>query len=278
MQKNFYRAIGTVLMLGAIIGLLISIVGAGMVWVGKPKYQSRIIRYLDLLSRTLASTSELLLTIDDSLFQLGENLSLLKTASENLATATNDIVPAIDTLADLIGDDYLAIVTNTQTSLRSVQSSAQLVDNTLRIITSLPLIGARYAPEEPIHISIENMIQALEPVPPKLTEIQANLSDSTTNLKNIRTDLERLSQNLAMIEPNISEARGTIQDYQSILLEAEIEVADIQKNILLWLDLVAISITIFIFWLCVVQVAVFTQGMELFHQGNRFFKHPHDPT
>jgi len=278
MKKLAFRIIGAMILLCAIFGILFSLAGISATWLGKSAVQSRLIKDLAMLDRTLSSTADLLQTIDESLEKLEEGRSMLESSIQLLSDAIDEINPMVTSLSDLIGKDYYDIVTSTQSSLKSLQASAQMVDNTLSLVSRLPFIGGSYAPDEPIHTTIGNMIQALETVPPKLTEIGTSLEESTTDLQNLSSELDQFSENLSQLDVNISQARQTIKDYQVILDEAKNEVEDITENIASWLNLVAMAVSLFFFWMLVVQVAVFTQGMEIYNQRDRFYKHPLDPT
>lgn len=278
MHKWIFNLIGITLILGAIFGLILCISGLAVVWLGKPAIYHRISNDLDLLNRTLNSTETLLQTIDSSLKQVEDDRLILESAIEDLTAVVKDITPTIDTIANLIGEDYLNLVKNTHDSLASIQSSAQAIDNTLNLISSIPIFGAYYAPDIPIQTTIGYMMQALEPLPPKLIEIQDSLKNNEKNIKNLSTNLEQLSQNIIELGDNLTQARQTIQEYQTIIDEAKKEVEDWQENIGLWLNVVASIVTIFILWMFVVQITIFTQGMEIYNQNNRFYRHPLDPT
>lgn len=67
----------------------------------------------------------------------------MQTTSTEIAASLDQTAPMVEGIGILVGKNIDELILNTQSSLAVAQSSAKLVDDTLSLITALPLIGRR---------------------------------------------------------------------------------------------------------------------------------------
>src|SRR5512140_519670 len=136
---NVKRIAGTLLMVGAGIGIILSLLGLIGVWVAGPKLTASIASNLTLIDNGLTSTESVLTTVDQMVQITSLEVSSLDTTTKALTQGIHDTNPVFDSLIQMTGKDLPIAITSTQDSLTSAQSSALLIDNTLSALSVLPV-------------------------------------------------------------------------------------------------------------------------------------------
>ena len=125
--------------------------------------------------------TNLQLVVTDVVIALGVATEATTAANESLASvqealaAVNRTLTQASSLADntgrLLNDELPTTLIATRTSLISAQSTARVVEDTLILITSIPFLPVqRYQPDVPLHISLGELADELEPLPDTLIE------------------------------------------------------------------------------------------------------------
>src|SRR5207244_3419001 len=119
----------------------------------------------------------------------------LQTTTLALAQTIHDTTPTLDSLASLTGQDLPTAISATQTSLASAQTSAQLIDNVLTALTSIPFspVGA-YKPAVPLHTALAQVSSSLDVLAPSLATINASLASDQTNLAVVQAELTNVAE------------------------------------------------------------------------------------
>ncbi len=264
MNSKFTRLIGVLLVVAAAFGVLFSFLGIIEVWRIKPTVVSGLSYELDIVDATVANTVAGLDTVSNTLSTLSGNVEALQNTTVGLSQSIHGAEPMMDTLVKLLGQDLPNTITTTQTSLNSAASSAQLIDNVMGSITSLPLLGLnKYAPAVPLHTALSNVSGSLGKITPALTDLQANLTTAKGNLTNIETEVTRMGGNIEEIKTNMDNAYQIITQYQqeSSTLLAQIELA--RRELPVWINSLAWFLTILLVWLAITQIGLFLRGWEM---------------
>jgi methyl-accepting chemotaxis protein len=268
------------LVLGAILGTLTA--GAGLVtlWRAEPVVSETIDATIDLLDTTLTTSADTMLFVNGSLLQMKDNLAIIRGSLENAGRAMQSTSDVTSSVAGLIGNDFTNVVNETQQSLASVQNSARMIDNTLSLISGIPLIGPSlsggYRRDMPLEGSIREVSNSLETVPDSLQDVQNNLQLTSQNFELMKTDLEQLAETIDEIETGLASAEVMMGDYQELFTRSQerLEAARVASpnmvRFLLWLG------TAFFIWLLLAQIAMLLQGLDLL-SWNRVVISPHHP-
>lgn len=263
MKVFFYRLAGSAFILGAVFGLLLTIGGLFYLWRGKTVTVGQASRMADLASRSLHTTADNLVIVDESLSKAQDNLLAIQTSTVDLASTIEQTGPAMDSMANLMGNDLPAVVNNTRKSLASAQNGAKLVDDTLRIISAIPLVGGRYKPDVPLQQSVQEVSDSLKDLPASFQKVQQSIVTTNGNLKTIQSGVNQMSSQLDQFGSNLVVARSAVQRDQSIVKEMIVQV-DTLKNVLpgFFRAFYFLATTILI-WLVLVQASLFMHGLEL---------------
>lgn len=267
-KKRYTRVIGTLYLIGSVIGLLIGLAGLIALWSTRPMVERSVAGSVALMGRTLAATQDTIAILDTSLQQAGTDLDTVQKMMGDISATLDNSRGMIDTTANLVGGQLVDFFKNTSTSLESVQSSATVVDNMLRTITGIPLIGPwlggqRYNPPVPLGDSIANVKKSMDPLPGTLTGIQKDLKTSSSNVATIKGQIDVLTTQVDAIRTSINESRRVVSDYRQVLNDLQSRYQTLAKHLPLAVNLVYLLLTLFLLWILITQAGLLLRGLAL---------------
>jgi methyl-accepting chemotaxis protein len=267
MRQLSARLAGLLLVFGAILGTIVAIAGLIFIWRAEPAASEAITGTIDLLDTTLTTTSDTMLIVNGSLYQMKDNLGVIRFSLEDASQTMQATANVTSSVADLIGDDFSKVVVETQLSLLSVQNSARMIDNTLSLISSIPLIGPSlgggYRRDMPLEASINEVSLSLEPVPDSLQEVQTGLKQTARNFELMKNDLDDLITTIDEIETGLAGAEAVMTDYQEIFSKSQERLQSARTatpdfvRFLLW------GSAAFFVWLLIAQLGLLLHGFDL---------------
>jgi predicted PurR-regulated permease PerM len=277
MIKVISRLLGIFLMLAALAGILLSVVGTLFVWRIKPMAVEQVSNGVSFANRTATATRDLLDGVDSGLVQAQSGIESIDASLESLNKAISDLDPVLDTTSALIGEDLPLIIGDVQTSLASAVSTASTVDSTLRLVSAIPFVGISYAPAVPLSESIAQISDSLSPLPEKLVELQDGMDSTVRNLKSLQVEIQELNTTVQGLKTSLEDTHSAIIEYQDLLAEIESGLPGLEKRLRGYINTLTWAITIFMIWFFFLQVGLFTQGLEVFSQESYYFRHPLNP-
>jgi len=258
------RLFGILFMIAALAGVVCSVLGVYLVWREIADISTQVDESLNILVQTMITTREGLLimetTLDNASLQVENIQSTAAGASDTLVTTSL----TLDSLSELFGVKLTNIVTDTQFSLSTAETSATLIDNTLMFISSIPLIGSRYEPQTSLAVSLDQISESLGALPASFSEIEQNLSTTSSNLDDIQKDIEDLYTNMNDIKQNLEDAQVVVMEYQDIVSNIGRQILQLQENIPVRLNRVALGVTFILTWMMISSLGLFIQGFGLF--------------
>lgn len=264
MKFAFTRLIGIVFVLAAAVGMLFSFYILIKVWQIKPKADTTIRNNLLVAQTTFETTAQGLVDMESTVNSLSANGSSLQTATLQLAQAINDSHPMMDSLIKLVGQDIPDTISTTQTSLKSAQGSATIIDNTLSAVSKIPFLGlGRYEPAVPLHESLAQVSTSLDNLHPSLVQMQYSLSTANSNISIMETQVISISSDIQQVNQSLEKTHTVIRQYREVsnLLLGEIE--KIQSRLSGWLSTLAWFLTFLMVWIFITQIGLLLQGLEL---------------
>jgi hypothetical protein len=261
------RATGTLYLLTAVLGMILSLTGLVLLWTIGPRVRVQAIATIDLASRAVGTSDQGLNVLVDSLNNTHDSIQLMQTTSEDIAASLDQTVPMVDEMGTLVGKNMSDVIRNMQTSLIAAQSSAKLVDDTLSLITALPLIGRRYSPSQSLSSSIVQISNSLDGLPEELGTLQTNLTVSSNNIRDVQSKIVDLSTNLGRVAKNIQDAQDVVRQYQVQIGELKANLGNLARVFPLWMTVTQVGLTLFFLWLGLAQVSMAVQGLNLLRGG-----------
>ena len=262
-RSRYSRLIGVIYIIGAVFGFIISLGGLMILWTTKAEVTAAVTEAVVLVGRTLAATHETIQVINQSLDQAGEDLDLIQGILGEVAGTLSESDGLLTDTSNMVGSELVSFVEDAQDSLDSVQVGARLVDDALRLVSRVPLLGVRYTPEVPLQESIAEVSRSLEPLPGSFGKIQSGLDTSAAHLATVQLDVERLADEIDQIDTSLSTAHEVSKEYNAILAEVQQRYDQVEERIPLALNLFYLGLTSILVWILITQTGMLIHGIEL---------------
>jgi methyl-accepting chemotaxis protein len=259
-HSPFLRTVGIVFVITSLLGLLISIVGIGYIWMVRPRIEKSLTDTLNTINDTLHTTNKSLTVMGNVIDLTKTNIQTIETTIDNLDETITDVSDSLDITAVLLGDDLRETIMETQTALTSASSSAKIIDNTLLFLASVPFIGVEYQPDVPLHTSLEQVAANLDDIPGNLESMEQSLSAAADGLDTFYVDLSQLSTDISSFEEDLSDAQVLLDEYHDIIEKTEDKLGNLRENISLYSVLLCAIITLLLFWMLIIHFSIFLQG------------------
>jgi chromosome segregation ATPase len=225
---------------------------------------------LALVDRALATTQDGLAIVGQMVQTTVDEVTSLQATAQAVALAIHDTSPMLDSLIDLTSRDFPKAVDATKTSLASAQSSAQLIDNVLAALTSIPFSPVKaYKPEVPLHTALGKVSTSLDPLKSSLTSINTSLVDGKTNLGTLEDELNEISETTQGISQTLGSAQTVVDQYKDAATQLKARVETAQRRAPGWITTISLILSFGLFWLLIVQLYLGMQGFTLLRDQRR---------
>lgn len=268
MKRILPSVVGIALVVAAISGLVFC--GAGVYGLGPVhgRVEVALMEQLDLIDRTLTATGEGLGIVEDSLDQAAGTLQAVESAVRGLGTAMGGTAPTLDAVSGLLTEQLPDTLAATQGTLSSLASTAQIVDDLMLAVTSIPILNiGRYNPETGLSAGIEKVATSLEEIPQSLSEAEGGLAVASDSLDGLQRDIGAIEDSMTQIATSLEDARAVVSDYQRIIVDMQGAVSSMRNNLPEWLRWARFALTLALIWLGIAQFGLLTQGWELIRRG-----------
>ncbi len=258
------RLLGLLLIFAAAAGFIFSIAGLFVIWRYRPVVTQSVVDTLTLFDQALNTTQDSLTIVGQVVQSTTVDVASLETTTQALAQTIHDTNPMLDSLTLLTNQDFPAAIAATQTSLASAQSSAQLIDNVLATLSSIPFIQVPdYQPDVPLHTSLAQVSTSLNSLTPALTVINSSLVDGKVNLGVVEAELNKISETTKGISDALGGAITAIDEYKIVNTQLKMRVEATLLDASGWITTLTWILSFFFGWLLIAQLGLYTQGLEL---------------
>ena len=263
MNKLFARTTAVFLFSGAILGLLLSLGAIGLVFPVRARLVTGVGKTLEFTHNTLDTTSDLLNVMDNTLGKVDDSLTILVDSTRSISESLKTTADMASSIAGMVGNSFSTVLTETQNSLDTASKTARIIDDTLSFISTIPLIGAKYAPEKTLETTFKGISTSLDPMMTTLGDLRTDMDKTATDIGGIRTGLDDLADSLEEIDTSIQEAQTATQEYITTVDKLIKSVETAQKNYKTWLTIAAILTIIFFLWMAAAQVGLMMQAKAI---------------
>lgn len=244
--------------------LLVSLYALYQVWSLRQPFTENLGASLDLVTATLDTTSDTLVTFQQSLDLTSDNVDYLDRLANTIAQSIHDSTPVVDSLKTLTARDLPATLAATEKSLTSAQSSAKLIDDVLGSLSRIPLLPlAPYKPDVPLATSLAQVSSSLQTLSPSLASINSSLEIASGNLASLESQTRDLSRNIQQIKKNVAGIRQAAAKYQETTIVVRARMAVIKGALPSWITTGVLAISFILGWLMVTQIDLFLRGLRL---------------
>ena len=277
-MKFLRRILGTFVMIAGILGLGISLAGLVGLWMVKPSIEGYAKTTIDTLNTSLSTSQQ---TMEITGQALGATVDSVDALSEMLGTTAaqlEETKPVIVQLNTIMSDTVPSTLASAADSLKTAQQAAEVLDGAIKSLESFqfllsgnPLLSSfiqlpeqPYNPEVPLADSLGALAANLESLPDQFTKMSEDLEKTDDNLDSIQGNLITMSESVKMISKALGEYQAMIGQSQASMKSLTDTLINIQNNLPNILNGVATGLSLFLVWLLVTQVVIFSQGWELF--------------
>jgi len=263
MKETLNKLIGVLLITAAVLGILLSLSGGVLLWRSTSQTEAMILSTAETVAETLQTTDDLMGILQDMLSAVEESFALIEASLGDSSLAIDNTADMTDSLGTLMGEDMADVLDETLQALNATKQTARLIDDTLKIVSALPLIGARYAPDVTLESSIEQVSNSLDPVPDALDEIENSLQTASTDLSIVKDDLDAMQEIMGDIKTDMGETVVLVETYHQNLGDLQDRFESFEEKLPRRLQVFNIGTTVFLVWLFISQLGLLTQGFEL---------------
>ncbi len=264
------RYFGVLLMIAAVAGLVLSIIGLVAIWRFRPALTQTVLEGLSTAEQTLAATQDGLTAVSQLVETARGDVGALQKTIDALASTIHQINPLLDSVAGLADQDVPAMVDATQTALESARSSALFIDNFMQALASIPLLETGiYKPEKPLNTAIGEVITSLDAVAPSLSTISGSLKEGKKNLGTAEEELRKISDATGSLGDSLGDARDVLERYQQTTTGLKQQVQSAQAGAAGWITGAAWVGSLALGWLMLAQLGLGAQGYDMLRSRRR---------
>lgn len=262
-SHRYDQLIAVIYIIGALFGIILSLGGAIGLWVTKEKITGQVTEIVSLMGRTLDATRTTVTVVNSSLENASGHLDLIQLMITDTAATLAETDGLISETSTMIGEDMVLFVEDTQSSLDTVQTSARFIDDFLRVVSNIPLIGRRYQPSVTLQDSIAGVKVSLDTLPESFGNIQRELDVTAANMETIQVEMTQLAERVSLIDEEISEATRVAEEYRMILADVRTRWDVVEENMPAWLNTGYLALTALLIWIFINQVGTLIHGIAL---------------
>ena len=146
----------------------------------------------------------------------------------------------------------------------TLQTSAQVIDGVLKTISSLPIIGSgvNYNPQTSLADSLGQISDSLDGLPNSFVDMGEGLQDTTHNLQIMQVDFALMVDAVRQIEVSVAQYKEVVAGYQESIKQVQAQLDLLAKNVPAAVNAAAWALTIFLVWMAIAQIGLFTQGLQ----------------
>jgi methyl-accepting chemotaxis protein len=261
MNSTVSRITGIILILTAVAGLVLSTFGVIATWSLKPRVTESLISGVELATNTLETTGTGLDLARDSLKIAISTITALQSTVEATAATFETTTPMLDSIISLSQEDIPNSITAAQSALNSAGKSAEIIDGVLRALTIFS--KDLYNPDVPMHIALQQVSESMDSLPGTFETMENSVTDAKSNLETIQTEISQIASDIEEVSSSLEEFDKVISQYQELVVDLQEKFGKLEENLPTYVNFGAVVITVFLLWMAVAQLGLFTQGLDL---------------
>ncbi len=264
------RVLGFALLIAGALGLVLCVGGLIAVGPATGAIEDGLTRELTVADQALNTTAD---GLDLAAVSIAEAEVTIASLSASLFEATRAITattPTLRAVGTLAGTELPATIRSTQTALNSASATAQIVDDVLGALNSIPLVNlGGYNPEVPLSLAIGQVSTSLDPIPVTLGSIADDMATTADSLEQVNTNLTRAAQSVGDLGGNVRDAALVVEQYQAVVSDLQAELERLQTATPEWLGGLRWAAWIVLIWLSITQLALLAYGLDLLGRDQR---------
>jgi methyl-accepting chemotaxis protein len=264
MKYTILSIAGVALVAAGIAGLVFCVLGIVVLGQVQNRIEAFATEQLAVTNQALSATSEGLALAETALSQTAGAVSTLEGTIRTISQSVDDTQPTLEAIALFLGEELPAMIDSTQETLRGAATSAQLIDDFLYFVSSIPLLGtSKYNPEVPLHQGLADVADSLDQIPVSLGLAEEGLGAAGANLETLGRDFAQMADDIGQVGTSLEQAQPILAEYQAVVGDLTTLIDSINQGLPRWLGWLRLGLSLALVWLGIAQIALITQGGEL---------------
>lgn len=271
------RILGVVVMGAGVIGLLLGLGGLIGLFIVRPVMVSTATATVDTLVTSVEISQKTLEITGGALDATVSSVDALSGTLDATAETLADTQPVITQVNALMGKALPDAMKAAGDSLNAAQAAAQSLEGAIKsfesfrnLLAAVPFLGVKqstqaYDPEQPLADSLGDLSTSIEDMPDDFVKMSESMHKADGNLNTVQTNLVKMSENVAVISDRLVEYQAVIDDSKASMDKLHGILTGTRDNLGAILAAATAVMVLFMLWLLVTQVVIFSQGWELFH-------------
>ncbi len=267
MSPKTRRIFGFILITAAILGWAFSLSGLVAVWVARPSVTNLAVNNVKVIKGALEVTTTGLEASQKSLDAIVSSMETLQGTVQKTANTVEGAAPLIGSLATLADQNLPKTVEGLKNSLATAQQGARVIDEALRKLTDLPIIGGLfndkpYNPTTPLDKGLSEVADGINNLDETFQGMTDNLNRTRDNVQAVQEDITGIATNIGIVIANLKEAESVLSQYQSTAQAALDFLNKWEGRLPQLITLLSVVISFFLVWVALTQLGLFLQGRE----------------
>jgi uncharacterized phage infection (PIP) family protein YhgE len=268
------RAIGILLISAAILGWLLSLSTLAATWIIRPKLTQAVVSQVEMLTLTLEVTTKGLAVSQESLAAIVASLDTLQSTVQKTAGVVDGATPFIDSLANISAENLPKAIDGLRTSMETAQQGAKVIDDALRKVTNLPLIGdwlsnQGYNPTTPLDQGLSQVAEGINQLDDTFQGITDNLNSTRDSLLGVKDGINSMADDIGEVKDNLQETQDTLAAYQETTQAALDFLNRWSDRFPQLITFAAVFLSLVLVWIAITQVGLFLQGRSYFSKEEK---------
>lgn len=271
------RIVGFMMLLVGLLGITLSVIGNREGHRVLDEMGTAVFQVLLLTSQSLDTVQKTLLLTKETVAIASQSLTTVENAAEGLGTAIVDTRPLFTELAQIASQDLPNSLEAIQETLPNVAQAAKVVDDALvtlnrfRFEETIPILnytiswnlGVNYNPTVPFDTAVRQIGESLQPLPPRLRVLEAQILLTNDNLQALSGDVYLIADDLTAVNAQINALNPLLDEYITTVTEINDASRQTRASLNAQLESLKSGLTWIMIWLALFQVVPFYLGYTL---------------
>jgi methyl-accepting chemotaxis protein len=258
------RWLGTILQIGGVVGVVISLLAFILIPIGSPQVLHPIQGSITSAAEQVRAAETAIDLVSESLTSAGITLGDVAGLFTKSDLFLDDTVGVLETIGTAIGEDASDTIVATHQSVIAAQEGARAIDTTLKALSVVEFItGISYDPEKTLSGSLEEVANNLEVLPETLSEIHASMNSSAESLDRLRPQISIVAADLDEFSENIFTLVDEVEAQRAVLQIVSDNVEGFNETLESWFGTGTVLLMIAAVGMGIIYLAVYTVGAEL---------------
>ncbi len=254
------RLLGFIVVLAALIGIVLSVVGTVLGWRGLDQVGRRLDSTFVIVQTHLDTITDTLVLMRDT---VDEAITGLQTVEQTLGQAAT----ALDTTAPMIleagamAENVAGSIEGFNATIPTLVTLSESIEVLLRGLARLRL--GSYNPDKPLPMAIQEIGDNFAPLPEQLRDFGKGVVTVETNVNAIGLNLEGIAGNLRTIRTSLAGLPNLLDGFVDNMEVIEAQVVGLRTQVAAAVDILQIGVVVVFVWLGLSQVLPLYVGFRL---------------